>query len=117
MAYAFFDAMNHRRFTDLEPVLSENVVFDFPGSGQVEGRRRVLLFLHALLRKYPQLEFTVSDVVSEDNRVCAVWSNKGIDSSGASYENRGMTLMVMAGTQVRFISDYFKDTSFVNNNL
>jgi len=116
LAYALFDAMNKRQFTALEPSLSDDLVFDFPGAGQIEGRRRVLLFLNALLRKYPRLEFTVTDVFYEADRMCAVWSNKGVSSSGQPYSNQGVTLFLLSGDKVQFISDYFKDTSFINQD-
>jgi len=113
LALTIFTALNKRDLSDLSQHLSENSVFDFPGPGCLEGRTRILAFLKVLLRKYPQLQFTLEDIFGEGERVCATWSNKGTDNKGNSYKNRGITLIRVADGKIVFISDYFKDTSFV----
>jgi len=113
MALSLFDAMNSRDFSILEKNVSTKVSFDFPGAGRVEGIRRVILFMNALLRRYPRLIFTVSDVLVDKNKVCAVWTNQGESSDGVAYENSGITLIRFEDEMIVFISDYFKDTSFV----
>ena len=115
LANSVFDAMNTKDFSILESNVTEDVVFDFPGAGRVEGNKRVLIFLKALLRKYPTLTFTVSDVIIEDQKACAVWTNKGENSEGKPYSNSGMTLFHFTDNKISFISDYFKDTSFVTS--
>jgi ketosteroid isomerase-like protein len=108
-----FDAMNSREFSSFEKVITDDVAFDFPGVGKTEGARRILLLLNSLLRKYPELTFTTSDVIVQSDRACALWTNAGKDSSGDSYSNSGVTLFHFRGDKISFISDYFKDTSFV----
>jgi steroid delta-isomerase-like uncharacterized protein len=114
LASRLFEAMNSRDFNTLEAFVTEDVSFDFPGAGTIEGKRRVILFMKALLRKYPRLEFTVSDVVTSEGRAVAVWTNIGERSDGAAYHNSGVTLFHFENGMIRFISDYFKDTSFVS---
>jgi ketosteroid isomerase-like protein len=113
LTLSVFDAMNSRDFTGLESNVTDAVSFDFPGAGRVESARRVILFLKALLRKYPRLEFTVNEIIVEGNKACAVWTNEGENSTGERYENSGMTLIHFENDKIAFISDYFKDTSFV----
>jgi hypothetical protein len=60
MVEGMFRAMNSRDFSEFEQVLSEEVCFDFPGTDPALGKRRTLLLLKTLLRKYPVLEFRVS---------------------------------------------------------
>ncbi len=115
MVRSVFVAMNTRDFSELEKIMSEGVVFDFPGAGRVEGYRKVLVFLKALLRKYPKLTFTVSEIITGDQRACAIWTNEGEDKEGHPYENRGITLLHFSESKITFISDYFKDTSFVES--
>ncbi|MGW8317588.1 MAG: nuclear transport factor 2 family protein [Bacteroidales bacterium] len=112
MITLLFDAMNSREFTSFEQVITEDVVFDFPGAGRAEGERRTLLLLKSLLRKYPDLRFTVSDIIVDQDRACAVWINEGNDIQGIPYRNSGITLFHFTGGKICFISDYFKDTSF-----
>lgn len=107
-----FSAMNSRDFSDVEPFMSDTMEFDFPGAGCISGKRRVLLFLNALLRKYPELIFSVSEIIIDDQRACAVWSNKGKDINKNHYENRGVTYIRFENDKIVFLSDYFKDTSF-----
>jgi ketosteroid isomerase-like protein len=115
LAAKLFEAMNIRDFSDLEIHIADDVALDFPGNGEVLGMKKVLLFLKVLLRKYPTLKFTVSEIIAIEDRACAVWTNKGTDTTGASYQNSGMTLIRFQNDKICFISDYFKDTSFVNN--
>jgi ketosteroid isomerase-like protein len=113
IARSIFNAMNTRDFSEFENFVSEDVVFDFPGAGRIEGYKRVIIFLKALLRKYPELKFTVSEIITDNQRACAVWTNEGEDTDGNPYSNGGITLLYFRGNKLTFISDYFKDTSFV----
>jgi ketosteroid isomerase-like protein len=113
IARSIFNAMNTRDFSEFENFVSEDVVFDFPGAARIEGYKRVIIFLKALLRKYPELKFTVSEIITDNQRACAVWTNEGEDTDGNPYSNRGITLLYFRGNKLTFISDYFKDTSFV----
>ena len=105
--------MNNRDLSAFDQSLSETAIFDFPGSGRIEGRKRILLFFKLLFRKYPRLTFTVEDIITEGKKVCMVWSNEGEDKNGNPYSNRGVTLVKITNKKISFISDYFKDTSFI----
>jgi ketosteroid isomerase-like protein len=111
-ASGIFAAMNARDLSGLEPYLADSAVFDFPGAGRITGKKKILLFLKVLFRKYPRLRFTVEDILLEGDRACAVWSNQGEDTGGTPYNNRGVTLVRVTDGKIIFISDYFKDTSF-----
>jgi len=107
-----YNCFNNRDFGRVEPYISEKVIFNFPGAGDISGKRRTLLFLKTLLRRYPQLEFSVSKTIVENNRAVAVWTNNGKDTEGNDYANSGLTLFHFEEEKIVFISDYFKDTSF-----
>ena len=108
-----FEAMNSRNFSKIENQVREEIVFDFPGAGRIEGAKKVFVFLKALLRKYKTLTFTLSEVIVNKHAACAVWTNKGEHVNGAEYANSGVTLFHFSGDRICFLSDYFKDTSFV----
>ena len=108
-----FAAMNSRDVSELTPYIAEDATFDFPGAGCITGKKRILLFFKILFRKYPRLTFSIDDIIVEGDRACTVWSNEGEDAHGTAYQNRGITLVRTAAGQITFISDYFKDTSFV----
>lgn len=110
---ALFKAMNTRDFSIIENQVTEDVVFDFPGAGRIEGSKRMFIFLKALLRKYKTLLFTVNEVLIDNNTACAVWTNKGQHIEGHDYANSGVTLFHFSDDKISFLSDYFKDTSFV----
>lgn len=112
MAQGVFDAMNKRDFSEMQKNITESLVFDFPGAGKIEGAKRVVLFLTALLRKYSVLQFNVSEVFVEGERACAIWTNKGESKDGKSYANSGVTIFQFYNGKVSSMSDYFKDTSF-----
>ena len=107
-----FEAMNARDFSGLEPFLNDDSSIDFPGAGLIQGKKKGFIFLNILLRKYPELKFTIREIITSDDRGCVVWSNEGRDAAGKPYTNRGMTLIHFVDGRISFISDYFKDTSF-----
>jgi len=113
-AQGVFDAMNKRDFSGMQNNIAENLVFNFPGSGQIEGAKRVILFLNVLLRKYSTLTFTVSEIFSEGDRACAIWTNTGEYKDGKPYSNSGITIFQFVDGKISYMSDYFKDTSFTN---
>jgi ketosteroid isomerase-like protein len=110
-----FRAMNNLDFELFEQIVTEDVSFDFPGTGKVEGRRKSIVLVRSILRKFPVLQFNVRETVVQGDRSCAVWTNKGESVNGAPYANSGMTLLHFTGEKISSISDYFKDTSFVDN--
>ena len=112
----FFNAMNERDFSALERHLAPGVRFDFPGTAPIDGSRRMLVFLKLLFRKYERLVFTVHDVLVEADRACVLWTNEGSMAEGETYRNSGVTVMRFAGSRIVFLSDYFKDTSFINES-
>jgi ketosteroid isomerase-like protein len=116
IAVGVFEAMNTSDFSVFEKNADVNLSFDFPGADKVKGVKRVILFFKILLRKYNNLRFTVSEVIVENEKACVVWTNKGEEKDGGVYENSGITLFHFNNDKVQFISDFFKDTSFINNN-
>lgn len=114
LAQIVFKAMNSRDLSITGPFMNNDVVLDFPGSGRIGGYKRVLIFIKALLRRYPNLTFTIKDVITDKDRACTVWTNKGMHQDGSPYENSGITLFHFSGGKITLMSDYFKDTSFTN---
>lgn len=112
-ARSIFEAMNTKEFDLFEKNVHEDVSFDFPGINRIVGAKRIILFFKALLRKYTKLNFIVSDVIVEEEMACAIWTNKGEYNNGDDYANSGMTLFHFADGRITYISDYFKDTSFI----
>jgi ketosteroid isomerase-like protein len=107
-----FTALNRRDLSSLDHCLSEDAGFDFPGPGLIRGRKKILLFLKILFRKFTRLTFSVTRIIAEKDCACAIWSNVGEDKAGKSYSNRGITLLEFKEGKIIFLSDYFKDTSF-----
>jgi len=112
LAELVFKAMNSRDFDTFEKVITEDVIFDFPGAGRAEGDRRSLLLMKSILRKFPKLHFTIIESIVEGNRACVVWTNEGEDIQANSYSNSGVTFFHFCENKICYLSDYFKDTSF-----
>lgn len=112
LASLIFAALNKREFSDVQPFLSDDIVLNFPGVGDVSGTKRVLVFMKSLLRKFPELNFIVGDVISEGEKVVVIWTNTGKKITGEDYTNSGNTLFHFSEGKIMLISDYFKDTSF-----
>ena len=116
LARLIFTSLNSRDLSELEYYLAESASLDFPGAGCLKGKKRVLAFFKVLFRRYPQLEFTVEEVISEGGRACVLWNNKGQNSKGNPYNNHGITFVKLEQGKIIFISDFFKDTSFVESS-
>ena len=115
LAKKVFSAMNSGDFEHIKEDLSEDIVLEFPGVMPVEGIRRVIIFVNALLRKYKFLTFKISDILIDNNRASVVWTNFGEYNDDTEYNNSGMTLIRFSEDKIIFLSDYFKDTSFTNS--
>ncbi len=113
LAILFFKALNSGDFTDVDPFIHPDVALDFPGAGRIEGSKRVRIFIKTLHRKFPVLVFKVNEVIVDGNQICAVWTNHGENLAREPYTNSGLTLFHLEHGKITFISDYFKDTSFV----
>jgi len=109
-------SMDKRDFTLFEKHVSENAELDFSGSETVKGCRRIIVFLKSVLRKYPELKFTIKNIIVDEDGAAVVWSNMGRFKNGAPYNNRGITLVQMREGKIVLISDYFKDTSFLKKS-
>lgn len=107
-----FAALNSRDLSSLERHLAEDAGFDFPGPGLISGRKKILLFLKILFRKYSRLTFSVAKIIAEQDCACALWTNDGEERTGKSYRNSGITFLQFKEGKIMFLSDYFKDTSF-----
>lgn len=112
IVYGVFNVMKERDFSNLEPFMDDNIILDFLGVKKAEGKKRVLLLLNAILRKYVEIKFIVHDVILEHNKALAIWSSKGLTTSNEHYNNRGLTLIEFNNEKVALLSDYFIDTSF-----
>jgi ketosteroid isomerase-like protein len=106
-------SMDKRDFTLYEKHVAEDAELDFPGAETVRGCRRIIVFLKAVLRKYPELKFTIENIIVDEAGAAVVWANKEKDKSGEPYSNRGITFVQMRDGKIILISDYFKDTSFL----
>ncbi len=115
LAKLVFDCFNVRDFAQVQPFVAPDIVFNFPGVGDILGDRKSLFFMKMLLRKYPVLEFDISEIIVEGEKAVTVWTNKGKNIKGEEYSNSGMTLFNFNGGMISFISDYFKNTSFTED--
>jgi ketosteroid isomerase-like protein len=108
-----FAALNSRDLSALEHHLAEDAGFDFPGPGLISGRKKILLFLKILFRKFNRLTFSVERIIQDGDCACVIWTNEGHEKTGEAYRNRGITFLQFEEGKIIFLSDYFKDTSFI----
>ena len=114
IAHIIFSSLNHRELNQLHDYLDEHATFDFPGTKLIKGRKKILTFFKILFRKYPRLTFTVQESIVDGGKVCILWTNEGITSDNTPYANQGVTVVNIAAGKIHFISDYFKNTSFID---
>jgi ketosteroid isomerase-like protein len=114
IAEALFAAMNARDPSAFAALLADAAVFHFPGTAPVEGAARIEKLLKILFFKYPALAFELRRVIADGHRAAVEWENRGESRDGAPYRNAGVTVIELDGAgRVVYLSDTFKDTSFV----
>jgi ketosteroid isomerase-like protein len=106
----FFACVNDRDLNRFGDLLREDAEFYFPKTQPLVSRDRILRFFRVLFRQYPKLSFQIHRIIMEGNRAAVHWSNRGENRKKEPYENEGITLLELEGDQLRFISDFFKDT-------
>jgi len=107
----FFDFINGRDLDQLGGLLRENATFLFPKTQPLMGRAQILRFFRILFRQYPELRFTIRTILVEGTRAAIHWTNRGTTRRGDLYENEGVTLLEEEVGEIKWISDFFKDTS------
>jgi uncharacterized protein (TIGR02246 family) len=114
IAPALLRAMNARDPAAFAALLAEGAVFHFPGTAPIEGAARIEKFVKILFFKYPALAFNVRRVIADERCAAIEWTNEGVSRDGAPYRNAGVTVLELdEGGRVAYLSDTFKDTSFV----
>jgi NhaP-type Na+/H+ and K+/H+ antiporter len=114
IAGLIFSSMTNKNFDQVSEYFADNLVLDFPGLGNVKTKRKVIIALKAILRKYTKLSFFVDKIIQENDEICVLWHNEGIRTDEKLYKNTGLTYIRFEENKIVFLSDYFKDTSFVN---
>jgi ketosteroid isomerase-like protein len=109
----FFETVNKRQYDRLRAFFSPDIVFFFPGTKPLHGPHKVLQLLKIIAHRYPDLMFEVIDIIIQDDQAAVVWKNRGKDLHGSPYQNEGVTIFRLENGRIGFMSDYFKDTSFV----
>ncbi len=110
----FFEKANKKEFEGLKITLAPNAAFYFPGTKMVQGPDKICQLLRVISRKYPDLTFTIKEIIIENNNAAVSWTNQGTDRQGNCYNNEGVTIIKTANGLITYLSDYFKDTSFTN---
>lgn len=105
-----FDAVNRKTLDELESAFSDSVVFHFPKTAPLEGKRRITTFFKVLFRTYPDLTFTPGRTVGDERMAAMEWTNHGTTKSGEIYRNAGVTFLEVKDSKIAYISDTFKDT-------
>lgn len=106
----FFQSLNTRNLDQMGDLLAETAEFYFPKTQPLLGRERIPKFFRVLFRQYPKLSFRVQDVIAQGQKATVHWTNEGLNKKNERYTNEGVTVLEMDGEQIRFISDFFKDT-------
>ena len=106
----FFDAVNARDIDKMEQALDTDATFLFPKTAPLVGRERIVRFFRILFRQYPELLFDIQRIIGEGGWFAVHWTNRGTSRKKEPYQNEGVTLLEMEGAQIRFMSDFFKNT-------
>ena len=107
-----FEIINRRDLERFNDLLTEEAEFYFPKTQPLLGRNRIIRFFKILFRQYPKLTFEVQGEIVQGQRAAVHWTNQGVHKSGKPYKNEGVTILELEGNKIRYISDFFKDTSF-----
>ena len=107
----FFSLVNDRDLPKLEVLLTDNPEFYFPKTKPLLGKNQIIRFFKILFHRFPQLEFRIQRTIVQGSKAAVHWTNRGMSRGNDPYENEGVTILEMEDGRIRFISDFFKDTS------
>jgi len=109
-AAQFFESLSAQNPGQMANFLKEDARFFFPKTQPLIGKERILKFFKILFRQYPELSFTVEQIIAQQDKVAVHWRNRGINRKNEPYENEGVTLFFFEDGLVSLMSDFFKDT-------
>ncbi len=106
----FFEFLSSQNIGQMANFLKEDASLFFPKTQPLIGKETILRFFRILFRQFPELTFTVRNIIAQDDKVAAHWTNSGMNRKHGPYENEGVTLFFFEGGLVSLMSDFFKDT-------
>jgi ketosteroid isomerase-like protein len=121
---AFLEELSRGEYPALINRTAPNVVHTFPGAGALAGtrcsREALGLWFERLFRLFPELRFTVDDVIVTGwpwHTIVAVrWRDWGEAADGGRYENRGCEVFEIRWGRATAIHQYL-DTEAVHESL
>lgn len=105
---AFLNCINDRDFPALGALLHPEAELGYPGFPLVRKRKVVVVFLRHLFAKFKVLQFTVKNIIAQNETIAVLWENEGIRLDDKVYSNKGVTIFTLEEGKIRSISDYFK---------
>ena len=105
-----FAGLNQKNLDELSDELADDAVFLFPKTAPLVGKKKILSFMKVLIRRYPNLIFTLGRMTGDETLGAVEWTNHGNAKNGEPYENAGVTFLEVRDGKIAYISDTFKDT-------
>jgi steroid delta-isomerase-like uncharacterized protein len=114
----YFDLLNRNDLSELQEILSPDVVFFGPRAPEgIRGREAFMEFIATLRRDSPDLRFTEGEMVVEGNRVASVFTMTRTHSSEEGHPKviatEGMDLFHMSDGRIQRINAYFDRLSML----
>lgn len=110
---SFMADLNSLKIENLEKWFNNESRIWIPPAGEVVGARRIIALFRAIFRKYEKLEWNVNEIFSlGNNKFFYETMSNGTNSNKAIYNNHICTVISFTECgKIKFLSDYFKDTS------
>jgi steroid delta-isomerase-like uncharacterized protein len=99
------EALNNRRLEELDLVIADGYIEHAHFPGQPAGREGIKFRTGALLRAFPDIHWTVYDVIEDGNKLAVRWEFRGTHQGefrGVSPTGRQMS---MAGIDIYRVED------------
>lgn len=110
---SFMEDLNSLKIENLQKWFNDESRIWIPPAGEVVGARRILALFRAIFRKYEKLEWNVDEIFHLGNgKFFYETMSKGTIADKGIYSNQICTIVSFAENgKIKFLSDYFKDTS------
>lgn len=106
----FFQVLNDRDLETADTLLDPRAELFFPKTKPIIGKERIVKFLKILFRTFPELTFTILNVIADGDLAAVHWTDRGVDRKNEPYDNEGVTILKLREGKIVYVSDFFKNT-------
>jgi len=94
------ELLNGGRTEKIDELIATNYVYHGPGGHEIKGIEGLKKFITWLHTSFPNIHFTLDDLIAEGDKVVDFWTMKGTHKSNKQLEQQGIVISRIASGKV-----------------